>query len=159
MGKLSGATSIHSGYIQVGNQVDHIFKQNSFVPPTQPTESNFWGAEYGTGTFESTWEKTVRGVKWANSPTERYIEYPDQESYPSLPVNRDLDSPETIETESFGQPIGQNTTIEQGDVRDISAENEYDTVITDPPYYDNIIYSGVSDFFYVWQKVLLEAQL
>jgi putative DNA methylase len=28
----------------------------------------------------------------------------------------------------------------------------YDAVITDPPYYDNISYSDLSDFFYVWLK-------
>jgi putative DNA methylase len=28
----------------------------------------------------------------------------------------------------------------------------YDAVITDPPYYDNIGYSDLSDFFYVWLK-------
>lgn len=29
-------------------------------------------------------------------------------------------------------------------------------IFTDPPYYDNIIYSELSDYFYVWQKLLLE---
>lgn len=28
----------------------------------------------------------------------------------------------------------------------------FDAVITDPPYYDNVPYADVSDFFYVWQK-------
>jgi len=28
----------------------------------------------------------------------------------------------------------------------------FDAVITDPPYYDNISYSNLSDFFYVWLK-------
>lgn len=28
----------------------------------------------------------------------------------------------------------------------------YDAVITDPPYYDNISYADLSDFFYVWLK-------
>jgi hypothetical protein len=41
-------------------------------------------------------------------------------------------------------------------MRLIDATNEYDAVITDPPYYDNIIYSEVADYFYVWQKILLE---
>jgi hypothetical protein len=41
-------------------------------------------------------------------------------------------------------------------MRTIEAEDEYDAVITDPPYYDNIIYSEVADYFYVWQKILLE---
>jgi len=31
-------------------------------------------------------------------------------------------------------------------------DNHFDAVITDPPYYDNISYSDLSDFFYVWLK-------
>ncbi len=30
--------------------------------------------------------------------------------------------------------------------------NYFDAVITDPPYYDNVPYSVISDFFYVWLK-------
>jgi hypothetical protein len=41
-------------------------------------------------------------------------------------------------------------------MRKIEAEYEYDIVLTDPTYYDNIIYSELSDYFYVWQKILLE---
>ena len=28
----------------------------------------------------------------------------------------------------------------------------FDAVITDPPYYNNIAYADLSDFFYVWLK-------
>lgn len=31
-------------------------------------------------------------------------------------------------------------------------DDTYDAVITDPPYYDNISYADLSDFFYVWLK-------
>lgn len=31
-------------------------------------------------------------------------------------------------------------------------DNYFDAVLTDPPYYDNIPYSVLSDFFYVWLK-------
>jgi putative DNA methylase len=31
-------------------------------------------------------------------------------------------------------------------------ENFFDAVLTDPPYYDNVPYSYLSDFFYVWLK-------
>jgi len=31
-------------------------------------------------------------------------------------------------------------------------ENFFDAVLTDPPYYDNVNYSALSDFFYVWLK-------
>ncbi len=31
----------------------------------------------------------------------------------------------------------------------------FDAVITDPPYYDNVNYAELSDYFYVWQKRIL----
>ncbi|MFN3947899.1 MAG: DNA methylase, partial [Aquificaceae bacterium] len=31
-------------------------------------------------------------------------------------------------------------------------DNFFDAVFTDPPYYDNVPYSYLSDFFYVWLK-------
>jgi len=31
-------------------------------------------------------------------------------------------------------------------------DNYFDAVFTDPPYYDNVYYSNLSDFFYVWLK-------
>ena len=82
----------------------------------------------------------LRGVEFANEPTDRFVD----------------SNGDTQETAPFSQPIGENSTIHQQDMRKIDSEDEYDAVITDPPYYDNIIYSELSDYFYVWQKVLLE---
>jgi putative DNA methylase len=31
-------------------------------------------------------------------------------------------------------------------------DNYFDAIFTDPPYYDNVPYSYLSDFFYVWLK-------
>jgi len=31
-------------------------------------------------------------------------------------------------------------------------DNSFDAVVTDPPYYDNVAYADLSDFFYVWLK-------
>jgi putative DNA methylase len=31
-------------------------------------------------------------------------------------------------------------------------DNYFDAVLTDPPYYDNVYYSNLADFFYVWLK-------
>lgn len=31
-------------------------------------------------------------------------------------------------------------------------DNFFDAIITDPPYYDNISYAALSDFFYIWLK-------
>ena len=34
----------------------------------------------------------------------------------------------------------------------IYPDESFDAVLTDPPYYDNVPYSYLSDFFYVWLK-------
>jgi len=44
-------------------------------------------------------------------------------------------------------------TVTQSSASSISyPDNYFDAVFTDPPYYDNINYAELSDFFYVWLK-------
>ncbi|WP_158056532.1 DUF1156 domain-containing protein [Halorussus halophilus] len=131
--------TVMTPYQSSANKSNHIFKSNSFDPPQQPVEGNVWGTKYGMGTFESIWEMVINGIKYAHEPTERYIEEDD-----------------TIESPPFRQKIGDEASTYCGDMRELNGENEFDAVITDPPYYDNVIYSELSDFFYVWQRVLLE---
>ena len=38
------------------------------------------------------------------------------------------------------------------DLREHYPDESFDAVLTDPPYYDNVPYSYLSDFFYVWLK-------
>ena len=49
-------------------------------------------------------------------------------------------------------------TTSQRDAR-IGYETVFDCVLTDPPYYDAIDYAGLSDFFYVWIRRSLTAQV
>jgi len=44
-------------------------------------------------------------------------------------------------------------TVTQASATDLPyLNNHFDSVLTDPPYYDNIPYADLSDFFYVWLK-------
>jgi adenine-specific DNA methylase len=43
-------------------------------------------------------------------------------------------------------------TCKSGDSLDHLAEASVDLVVMDPPYYDNVMYAELSDFFYVWLK-------
>lgn len=48
-------------------------------------------------------------------------------------------------------------TIVNAQAQNLPFDNKFfDLVITDPPYYDNIYYSVLSNFFYTWKKVLME---
>jgi len=49
--------------------------------------------------------------------------------------------------------INASATASQSSATILSHNDSYfDAVITDPPYYDNVPYSYLSDFFYVWLK-------
>jgi putative DNA methylase len=43
-------------------------------------------------------------------------------------------------------------TCKSGDALDHIADASVDAVVLDPPYYDNVMYAELSDFFYVWLK-------
>ncbi|MBN2294058.1 MAG: DUF1156 domain-containing protein, partial [Pirellulales bacterium] len=50
-------------------------------------------------------------------------------------------------------PIGGTIHVTRGSATELPWDDCYfDAVITDPPYYDNVSYSNLSDFFYVWLK-------
>lgn len=50
-------------------------------------------------------------------------------------------------------PDGIPTSVSRGSATSLSyTSNYFDAVITDPPYYDNVSYSNLSDYFYIWLK-------
>lgn len=47
--------------------------------------------------------------------------------------------------------------VYQASASNLPFNNEsFDAIVTDPPYYDNIYYSILADFFYSWKKLLLQ---
>jgi putative DNA methylase len=49
--------------------------------------------------------------------------------------------------------VPENHSVQHGSATDLPwGDDFFDAVITDPPYYDNVNYSNLSDFFYVWLK-------
>lgn len=49
-------------------------------------------------------------------------------------------------------PSPVTLTCKSGDSLDHIADASIDAVVMDPPYYDNVMYAELSDFFYVWLK-------
>ncbi len=48
---------------------------------------------------------------------------------------------------------GEPAVVARGSATALSwPKGNFDAVITDPPYYDNIPYADISDFFYIWLK-------
>ncbi|WP_455143215.1 DUF1156 domain-containing protein [Candidatus Hodarchaeum mangrovi] len=53
--------------------------------------------------------------------------------------------------------VSSSITITQGNAKQLPYPDAFfDAIITDPPYYDNVPYADLSDFFYVWFKRILK---
>jgi putative DNA methylase len=76
----------------------------------------------------------------------------------------ELTAPETSDSHS-DLPLFQNTAAPSSDFSDLITitcqsgddlnhldDGSVDAVVLDPPYYDNVMYAELSDFFYVWLK-------
>ena len=53
---------------------------------------------------------------------------------------------------SSGPPPPVTVTCKPGDRLDHIESATVDVIVMDPPYYDNVMYAELSDFFYVWLK-------
>lgn len=52
----------------------------------------------------------------------------------------------------------QRGTIRRAYAQELPYEDEFfDAIVTDPPYYDNIYYNVLADFFFSWKRLLLSA--
>jgi putative DNA methylase len=56
------------------------------------------------------------------------------------------------ENERRERPLSVTVTCKSGDSLDHIEDASVDCVVMDPPYYDNVMYAELSDFFYVWLK-------
>lgn len=48
--------------------------------------------------------------------------------------------------------------IQQGYAQELPFQDDFfDAIVTDPPYYDNLYYNILADFFYAWKRLLLKS--
>ena len=92
------------------------------------------------------------GYDWAIKQTAKCIKelinliHPEQVSTGDL-----LDAAEPKSARSASPPP-VTITCKSADSLDHLADGSIDAVVMDPPYYDNVMYAELSDFFYVWLK-------
>jgi putative DNA methylase len=88
------------------------------------------------------------GFDWAIEQTAKCIEELVELTRPDASAH-DLLSSST--TRAFSPPP-VIMTCKSGDMLDNVANASVDAVVIDPPYYNNVMYAELSDFFYVWLK-------
>jgi hypothetical protein len=120
-------------------KVEGIFSRHDFHPKTTTCEINVWGGLQTYGPFISNFRKVVSGKRFATHPY-------------------DFGQPGGLQN-GFRDPVanGAGYNLRAGDSREEipTVPDRPDIVITDPPYADNVNYSELADFFYVWLRLLL----
>lgn len=124
---------------------NHILKNE-----LMPLEANPWGCKASSGSFSTLFESRIlRMLDYKNHPFE-LRPMPDKKSE-KVYLIASKDQAIVVENENDrenGTAIimckdSSNTTIPDGYV---------DLILTDPPFFDNVNYSELADFFYVWLK-------
>ena len=132
------------------NAIYNMFKAHVFHPTTNPTENNVWGAEYGNGAFINHIEILFPAKIYNLYPFEKYIQN-----------NKTLEKPMKMqiigELGNIFNNNNANAMVTCGDSSYLDIpDKSVDAVITDPPYYGNVMYSELSEFYYAWLRLALK---
>ena len=139
--------------------VRHMFNHHILKPERIPLEANIWGTPKSSGAFSTLFRsRLLRAAQYAQQPFE-------------LALSPDDSSKQSIKTYGINEPLTGLANSESYDrfrrdpklyvsCGDSSAtdlpDGCVDLVVTDPPFFDNVHYSQLADFFYAWQKVILD---
>lgn len=131
--------------------VRHMFSHHILKPERMPVEANVWGTPRSSGSFLNLYNSRLRrAIDYREHPFELNATTGEKVHGISRKFSGRLmpafPSDGTIEVGAIYVACGSSDTIALPD-------RSVDMVITDPPFFDNVHYSELADFFYAWQKL------
>jgi len=138
-------------------EVARLFSHHAYWVTSLPVENNVWGGKVGRGTFNIFFKKLLRCKTYNTKPFDYFVD-PSGSSYKvftqeKIVANITFDF-NKLRNNNF------NTLLKCQTAEDLSfiPDKSVDAIITDPPYYDNVEYSELADFFYVWLRLGLKGK-
>ena len=132
------------------SKISNLFFNHAYVPITMPVENNIWGTKLGTGNFDKTIDKIIRGKKFC---TNMY-------DISTIRKNGKFDTLKIYSNEKVSEKVVDNYNdlkvgsplllCKDSSKLDELPNNTVDVVLTDPPFGANVMYSELIDFFHVW---------
>ena len=120
------------------------------VEPTGPTGDGARTIRADPGGHGDDGEASRRSVPASGSPMAAPPAEQNEATKPDLPPPGRGGQPEAAMQDLPPPPV--TITCKPGDSLDHVGDGSIDAVVMDPPYYDNVMYAELSDFFYVWLK-------
>ena len=126
-----------------------MFRTHAYHPSINPVEANTWGTKFGYGTYKNQFEKIENAKRYNLSPFEKYIQNGKTQEKPmKMQIIGELGN-------VFSDNANAMITCGDSSYLDIP-DKSADAVITDPPYYGNVMYSELSEFYYAWLRLALK---
>ena len=141
--------------------VRHMFAHHILKPELTPLEANLWGTERSSGSFSTLFEyRILRALDYKDRPFELRMgaTQPKVTHEKVFDLAPPLNAVPAIDYAAFTQGAQVYLSVGDSAVTDIDSES-VDLVVTDPPFFDNVHYSQLADFFYVWLRQLLPDDL
>lgn len=136
--------------------VRHMFSHHILKPERMPIEANVWGTEKSSGAFSTLYRsRLLRALDYREFPFELAVANSGKQKRGkkifalSNPIGRDILNSYPKEGLRSGDIYLSCGSSAQTDLPDGSV----DLVVTDPPFFNNVNYSELADFFYVWQEL------
>ncbi len=135
--------------------VRHMFAHHILKPERVPIEANVWGTPKSSGSFTGLFKsRLLRAIEYRRAPTE-INDTTELGSVCSPPFSGRVES--AWPTDGNFQPRG--IYVSCGDSAHTSLpDKSVDLVVTDPPFFDNVHYSELADFFYAWHQTQADAK-
>jgi len=135
--------------------VRHMFAHHVLKPEMMPLEANIWGTNKSSGAFSSLFRsRVVRALAYKSNPTELRLN--SSKSGKVGGINHPMGvqivgnfSDFTSQPESVYLSLGDSSCLDLPD-------KSVNLIVTDPPFFDNVHYSQLADFFYYWLNQILE---
>lgn len=135
--------------------VRHMFSHHILKPERTPLEANVWGTTKSSGSFSTLFQtRLFRAIDYQKAPTEIAPpslsgERSKTKLVASLPFTGIVSSkwpPKNVKRRSVHVSCGNSAITSLPD-------ESVDLIVTDPPFFDNVHYSELADFFYAWQQL------
>lgn len=159
---LSGALEFNNMFASYKGEgtgaVRHMFAHHILKPERTPLEANLWGTPKSSGSFSTLFEgRLKRALDYADNPYElRLAEQNGRVSTSKVyGLSEKIGFDVARSYDDFDN--GKRVYLSCGNSADTDlADGSIDAVITDPPFFDNVHYSELADFFHVWQQHILQ---
>ena len=135
--------------------VRHMFSHHILRPELMPIEANIWGTKKSSGSFSTLYKSRIlNAISYKVSPSE--IRISNGKSFKSDSINNPIQADISNTYEEF-KAHKKSVYLSQGDSSSFDIpDRSVNIVITDPPFFDNVHYSQLADFFYYWLNQILD---